>query len=135
MKARERGNGTVLGLAFMCAVAMAGFLVLVQIQAVMKTHAVQGAADLTALAAAQADGDACSQADRVARANQVRLVECQPVDGDYVVRVASDLPSLMHALLDFVHVQAAPIQAAARAGMESGRDLGQFGDRDDIGLD
>ena len=137
MTQHDRGNGTVLSLAFMCAIAMAGFLVLVQIQAVMKTHAVQGAADLTALAAAQADTDPCSQADRVAQANQVRLMDCQQVDQDFVVRVASDLPSLMRALLDFVHVQPLPIQASARAGLEAGSasDLGGLGDRDRVGLD
>lgn len=116
MNTRERGNGTVLGLGFMFALTLAGFLVLIQVQAVMKTHAVQGAADLTAIAAAQASADACAQADAVARANQVRLVECETDDTDFLVKVESDLPSLVASMLTFVHVEATPIRASARAG-------------------
>ncbi|MDP2013448.1 MAG: flp pilus-assembly TadE/G-like family protein [Actinomycetota bacterium] len=118
MTPRDRGNGSVLSLGFMFAIAAAGLLVLVQVQAVIKTHAVQGAADLAAIAAAQAASDACTHADAVAEANRVRLVECTTQDDDFVVRVESDLPNHEAALLDFAHVQSAPIQASARAGFE-----------------
>lgn len=114
----DRGNGTVLSLGFMCAIAAAGLLVLAQVQAVIKTHAVQGAADLTAIAAAQAAGDACANASTVAEANRVRLVECEMQDNDYVVRVEADLPNFVAVLLDFAHVQYMPIQASARAGFD-----------------
>lgn len=118
MTVRERGNGTVLALGLMCAIAAAGFLVLAQVQAVIATHAVQGAADLTAIAAAQSPGDACASAGAVAAANRVRLVECTTQADDFVVRVESDLPSLLAAVLNFAHVQSAPIQASARAGFD-----------------
>ena len=116
MTARERGNGTVLALGLMCAIAAAGFLVLAQVQAVIATHAVQGAADLAAIAAAQASGDGCRKAQVVAEANQVRLVDCTTQDADFIVRVESDPPSLVAAALTFAHVAATPIQASARAG-------------------
>ncbi|MDO8731347.1 MAG: flp pilus-assembly TadE/G-like family protein [Actinomycetota bacterium] len=116
MTPRERGNGTVLSLGFMFMIAVAGFLVLAQVQAVMKTHAVQGAADLSAIAAAQTPGDSCAGARAIAAANQVRLVDCRTEGTDFIVRVESDLPSLVMAVLKFVHVQSAPIQASARAG-------------------
>lgn len=120
MKAGERGNGTVLSLAFMFVIAATGFLVLVQVQAVMRSHAVQGAADLAAIAAAQASGDGCRKAQVVAEANRVRLVDCTTQDDDFIVRVESDLPSLVSALLTFARVDASPIRAAARASVERG---------------
>ncbi len=135
MTSDEGGNATVLSMAFAFAITACGFLVLAQLQAVITTRAVEGAADLAAIAAAQSSGDACAQAERVAQANRVRLVDCTVQDADFVVRVESDLPSLVAAMVRLVHVQEAPIRATARAGVESGSDPGQWGDGHDIGLD
>ena len=130
MTRRDQGSGTVLSLGFMAAIAMAGVLVLAQLQAVMTTHALAGAADLRALAAAQAHGDACARAERVAQAHRVRLVGCRAAGEDFIVRVESDLPGLVSALLGLVQVQAMPIQASARAGPAGGSagDPGEPGD-------
>ncbi len=116
MTAREQGNGTVLALGLMFVIAVAGFLVLAQVQAVIKTHALQGAADLSAIAAAQDPIHDCSIANAIAQANRARLVDCRSEDADVVVRVETDLPSLLATVLTFVHVEAKPIQASARAG-------------------
>ena len=136
MKPAERGNGTVLSLALMFAIGAAGFVVLAQGQAVIATHAVQDAADLTAIAAAQAVADPCTKADAVAKANRVRLLDCTAEAADYVVRVESDLPSLIAHVLDLLHVQPSPIRASARAGMVQELDGDLEPDhRDAYGLD
>lgn len=126
----------MLGLAFICMVAACGFLVLAQVQAVIATHALEGAADLAAIAAAQSQGDACAEAGRVAQANHARLVDCGTQDSDFVVRVESDLPGLVAAVIKLVHVQASPIRATARAGSMSAKlQLGWLHDGDTAGLD
>ncbi len=118
MSHQDQGNGTVLSLAMMGAVAAAGILVAAQVQIVMATHALQGAADLAAIAAAQSPDDSCGAAIAVAQANQVRLVNCRPEDSDFIVQVETDLPSLIAAVLSFAHVEQGPIHANARAGPE-----------------
>jgi secretion/DNA translocation related TadE-like protein len=86
----ERGSGTVLMLLL---VFFSGFLVVVGsalANAILVRHRVAAAADLAALAAAGGPPGpvACEQAQRVAAANQTRLVRCQPLgDGSVVVGV------------------------------------------------
>lgn len=118
MSHQDQGIGTVLSLAMMCAVAAAGVLVAAQVQIVMATHALQGAADLAAIAAAQSADESCRAAMAVAQANRVRLVSCRAEASDFIVQVESDLPNLIAAVLSFAHVEQGPIHANARAGPE-----------------
>ena len=87
---RERGAATVL------VVALAGLLLLIGaavtgVTAVVVTHrAAQSAADLSALAGAQATvrgEDGCAAADAIARDNEAELIDCQVLAGDVLVQV------------------------------------------------
>ncbi|MFA7323789.1 MAG: Rv3654c family TadE-like protein [Candidatus Nanopelagicales bacterium] len=113
----EQGSGTVLGLAAMAVVAMFGMVALAQLQAVSVTHALQGAADLTAVGAAQAVDDQCAVAAQIAEANGARLTACSPVGLDVVVQVETDAPSLVANLLKRFGFEASPLRARARAGL------------------
>jgi secretion/DNA translocation related TadE-like protein len=77
----DRGNATVLVAAVAAlAAALAVTLALVS-GIVVARHRAQAAADLAALAAANAAPVTCAAAERVARANGARLLSCRP-DGD-----------------------------------------------------
>jgi len=115
MSCRERGSGTVLSLAFLLVIGAAGLLGLAQAQALQLKHRVQSAADLSAIGAAQAPGDACASAERIAAANGTRLVDCWTEDEDTLVRVQADAPDLLARVLGAVQMSAGPISASARA--------------------
>jgi secretion/DNA translocation related TadE-like protein len=115
----QRGAGTVV------AVAMMGLLVTVTVAAagvvgIVATHrTAQAAADLAALAGASAlqdGGDACRQADSVARRNRAVLDSCV-VDGwNVTVAVTTDTAHLPGGVLD--------LHARGRAGPAVGGEGG-----------
>jgi secretion/DNA translocation related TadE-like protein len=110
----ESGIATILGLAIMgilllLAAASAGVVSLVGAR-----HQAEAAADLAALAGAQAaldGGDACRSASRIAVANGGRLVGCE-VEGEVVeVRVDVDAPRLLgHTWTLSGRARAGPVQ-------------------------
>ncbi|MCX5060376.1 flp pilus-assembly TadE/G-like family protein [Streptomyces sp. NBC_00452] len=79
----DRGSATVWSVGAIAVLCVVFGVVLALGQAVVVRHRAAGGADLAALAAADhwADGaaGACSRADRVARAQGVRLVRCEVV--------------------------------------------------------
>ncbi|KAA0935816.1 hypothetical protein FGF04_17625 [Streptomyces apricus] len=83
--AADRGSATVWTVGAIAVLCVVFGAVLVMGQAVVIRHRAGGAADLAALAAADhwTDGRtrACARADRVARAQDTRVVRCS-VDGD-----------------------------------------------------
>ncbi|MFE5257646.1 Rv3654c family TadE-like protein [Streptomyces coelicoflavus] len=78
--APDRGSATVWSVAAIAVLSLVFGVVLALGQAVVARHRAAGGADLAALAAADhwAEGGtaACDRADRVARAQGVRLVRC-----------------------------------------------------------
>ncbi|MFC9469360.1 Rv3654c family TadE-like protein [Streptomyces coelicoflavus] len=78
--APDRGSATVWSVAAIAVLCLVFGVVLALGQAVVARHRAAGGADLAALAAADhwAEGGtaACDRADRVARAQGVRLVRC-----------------------------------------------------------
>jgi secretion/DNA translocation related TadE-like protein len=89
-----------------CAMALAGALV--------SRQRAEAAADLAALAGAQAlvrGGDACGTAGRVAAAGRARLVVCQPVGSTVHLVVEVALPGILGRL------DMPPARARARAGV------------------
>lgn len=115
MSRRERGSGTVLSLALLLVIGAAGVAGLSLAQALQLKHRVQSAADLSAIAAAQAPGDACASAESIAAANGTRLVGCWTEDEDTLVRVEADAPSLLARVMAAAQMSAGPISASARA--------------------
>ncbi|WP_413757785.1 Rv3654c family TadE-like protein [Streptomyces sp. MMBL 11-3] len=83
--AADRGSATIWTVGAIAVLCVVFGAVLVMGQAVVIRHRAGGAADLAALAAADhwTDGRAraCARADRVARAQDTRVVRCS-VDGD-----------------------------------------------------
>ncbi|MFF4555422.1 Rv3654c family TadE-like protein [Streptomyces sp. NPDC001422] len=81
----DQGSATVWAVGAMAALCAVFFVVLAMGHAAVTRHRAAGAADLAALAAADhwSDGGtvACARADRVARAQNARLVRCA-VEGE-----------------------------------------------------
>ncbi|MFJ8801599.1 Rv3654c family TadE-like protein [Streptomyces sp. NPDC102487] len=81
----DQGSATVWAVGAMAALCAVFFVVLATGHAAVTRHRAAGAADLAALAAADhwSDGGtvACARADRVARAQNARLVRCA-VEGE-----------------------------------------------------
>lgn len=82
---------------------------------------VAAAADLAALAAAQAPDDPCGHAGAVAQANDVTIDGCRVVGTDVVVEVHGEPPPIVSRLLSFLGAGATPtIRVSARAGPPDG---------------
>ncbi|MCU1539394.1 MAG: hypothetical protein JWM01_341 [Arthrobacter sp.] len=85
----DRGSGTVLALALGLVLLTAAVLIALLAQAAMMASRATAAADLAALAAADAargitDGEPCAVADEVARRHQARVVSCSEGAGETV---------------------------------------------------
>ena len=110
----ERGSGTLLVVGVMAVVAVVATTAMLAAVYLVAGHRAHGAADLAALsgAAAYAEGrDPCRAAERLARANDARVVRCDRVgdDVDYVVSVTVEVqaglrvPGLPRALRGRAH--------------------------------
>ena len=115
----DRGSGTVATAMVMLVLVTLGGVSLGIVQAHLAAARVQAAADLAALAAAQADGDACARASVVATANGADLVRCEGLDTDVLVMVQAPAPALLARAALFTGHDAGPLQATARAGQPS----------------
>ena len=112
----ERGSAMVLAIALLAVIALIGLVALAQVQLLQRKHALQGAADLSAIAAAQSAGDACAQAQRIASANGAVVSACR-LDGlDALVELQAEPPSILAVLADRFGLTLGPLQAQARAG-------------------
>jgi secretion/DNA translocation related TadE-like protein len=107
----ERGAATALvvaagGLLMLIGLAVAG------VTSVVVAHrGAQSAADLAALAGAQATvggRDACAAAETIARANRARLTDCELLGSDVLVQVSRSVRPGWGLMFDLV--------ATARAG-------------------
>jgi secretion/DNA translocation related TadE-like protein len=112
----DQGSASVLALAVLVLVCFGAVIGFAKAQAVIVSRQAAGAADLAALAAAQAEGQPCARAESVAGANGTTLVECRTDGGDAFVRVEMPAPWLVARLLDSFGFPAPVIGASARAG-------------------
>ncbi len=112
----DRGSATVLALAVLVVVCFGAAIGFAKAQAVLVSRQAAGAADLAALAAAQADVAPCARAASVASANGTTLVECGTDGLDAFVRVEAPAPWLVVRLLNSFGFPAPVIGASARAG-------------------
>jgi secretion/DNA translocation related TadE-like protein len=111
---RDRGAGTVLAVGLVAVVLVLAAALAVLTQAATARHRAEAAADLAALAAAdallgRADGDPCARAARTAAANGARLASCAPRAGAVVRVVVEVRPQGPAGALG-------PARAVARAG-------------------
>jgi secretion/DNA translocation related TadE-like protein len=116
MSRDDRGAAMVLALALLPLILLAAFVALALGQQAVARQQAAAAADITALGAAQTDGDPCTVAQQLAGANHVSLVACA-VDGtDMVVRVSRPAPPLVVRLFAMVGTPAPDVVGVARAG-------------------
>ena len=115
----ERGAAIVWALALVSVLLLVGLAAAgVMAQAVARQR-VATAADIAAVAGAQALDDPCACAERSARANGMELSACT-IDGpDIIVDVTTPLPGVVGRLLAFLGRDAPPVSATARAGPPS----------------
>ncbi len=113
---RDTGSGTVLGIALIAVISLLGLLGTAQAQAILLSHTVQGAADLSAIAGAQALADPCARAESIAQSNGVKLTRCSVNGLDVSVEVEAAVPSLTHKLLDRFGISVNNVRAEATAG-------------------
>jgi secretion/DNA translocation related TadE-like protein len=112
----DAGSGTVLGIALIGVISLLGLVGVAQVQATLMSHAVQGAADLSAIAGAQAFTDPCASAESIALKNQVKLTGCVVDGGDVSVEVEGATPSLVSKLLNQFGISVRNVSAVATAG-------------------
>ncbi len=98
----DRGAGSVLVVALVSIVLIAGLTVLGAAHALVRGQQVSAAADAAALAAADvllgwAPGEPCAVARRLAEAHAVRLADCRDEGLSVVVRVETGILGLVVA--------------------------------------
>lgn len=114
---RDRGSGTVLGLAASAVLMVAALLAWTITAGVAAHQRASVAADLAALAAARgADGPDCAVAQRVALANAAALDSCAVEGADVLVRVSVAPPTLVVRLAALAGQSAGRFVATSRAG-------------------
>jgi secretion/DNA translocation related TadE-like protein len=110
----DSGAGSVLLVAVVAVVLSAATAALVLGGALVSRQRAEAAADLAALAGAQAllrGGDACGAAGRVAAAGRARVVVCEPAGSTLHLVVEVALPGVLGRL------DVPPARARARAGV------------------
>jgi secretion/DNA translocation related TadE-like protein len=94
----ERGIATILAIGWIAVLSSAGAIAMLAAVVTAAQHRLDGAADLAALAAAEADdagqADVCGSAARIAVSNGATVRSCERDRSDVVVTVvgAVDLP-------------------------------------------
>lgn len=124
----EHGAASVLALALVAVLVLAAVAAAGAVGIVLAHRRAQSAADLAALAAAQAlqrGEDPCAAAGTIAQAHRTRLTSCG-MDGEIVVVTASvELPPVLGGSAASGRARAGPAQSARLAGhLLSGRSRG-----------
>ena len=112
----DTGAGTVLSLAVLAVVCFGAAVGFAKVQQVLAIRQAATAADLAALAGAQAITDPCGRAAAVAAANGVRLSGCSIAGADVLVQVTRPMPPMTADLLTSFGLPTPPVTAQARAG-------------------
>ena len=116
MRAADRGSATILAVGLSAVLLCSGVLGLAVVQAALVTGRAQTAADLAALAGAQARADQCEASAGVARANGASMTRCDANGLDVVVEVALPAPPLVQRIALVIGRPAGVVLARARAG-------------------
>lgn len=119
MKTRDdRGSMSVFVVAILSIVMLIGVVGLGLGQWAVAAARLSSAADLAALAAADAVVDPCGQAERVARANDTMLIGCTREGDDVVATVQSATPPFAQRIAALLGRTASALQRSARAGQQ-----------------
>jgi secretion/DNA translocation related TadE-like protein len=113
---RERGAAVAWSLALMSLVLLVGLVTMALASVMVARQHAAAAADIAALAAAQALADPCGRAGASAAENGASLTACGQDAADMVVEVTVPAPAILNRLLALVGHDAAPVRASARAG-------------------
>ncbi len=116
MRSADRGSATVLTVALVCVLMCCGIVGLAVVQAALSTARAQTAADLAALAGAQAPADPCGASAEVAEANGAVITGCRVEGPDVVVAVALPAPPLVERMALAAGQPSPVVSAWARAG-------------------
>ena len=112
----DTGSATVLTLALSFILLSAGFVGLALVQVNLVATHVQTAADLAALAGAQAIEDPCRRAAEIAAANGVDITDCTLDGSDVIVQVRVEPPPMLERIARLTGQAADMVTAVARAG-------------------
>lgn len=113
------GAATVLAIALSFILLCAGFVGLALVQVHLVATHVQTAADLAALAGAQALEDPCRRAAEIAAANGAEISDCTMDGTDVIVQVHVQTPPMLERIARLTGQDAGVIVAVARAGPPS----------------
>jgi secretion/DNA translocation related TadE-like protein len=116
VRATDRGSATILAVALSAALLCSGVLGLAVIQAAVVTSRAQTAADLSALAGAQAITDACEASAAVAEANGAAITRCAAEGSDVVIEVTVPAPPFVQRIAFAFGREPRVVSARARAG-------------------
>lgn len=116
MRAAERGSATIVAVALSAALLCSGVLGLAVVQAAVVMSRAQTAADLAALAGAQAVTDPCGASAAVAEANGAAITRCVSEGLDVVIEVTMPAPPFVQRIAFAVGQPAGAVSAWARAG-------------------
>jgi secretion/DNA translocation related TadE-like protein len=94
----DRGSASVFALLVIPVLCLAAFGLLAFAQQALIRQQLRTAADLSALAAAQALDDPCQRAQHIAEAHRVSLLACASVGGDWTVEVSAPQPPVMRRM-------------------------------------
>jgi len=112
----DRGVAIVWALTLMSLLLLVGLLAGAVGQQAVVRQRLASAADVAALAAAQALVDPCGAAERSAAANGARLLDCTMAGQDYLVSVSGPAPNLVRRLFALLGRSSTEVTATARAG-------------------
>lgn len=108
----------MLALALMPFLLLGGFVAAGIAQLTLLRQQLATAADLSAIAAAKAAGDPCTQAALIADAHQVELTECTALGADWRIEVRAPIDAVAIRLLTFIGRGPDELREVAVAGYE-----------------
>lgn len=94
----DRGSASVFAVLVIPLLCIAAFGLLAFAQQALVRQQLRTAADLSALAAAQALDDPCQRAQQIADAHRVSLLACASIGGDWTVEVSAPQPPMMRRM-------------------------------------
>jgi len=115
----DRGAATVWSLALLSLLLLVGLVCSAVASLAVTRQRAATVADVAALAAAGALDDPCTQADRSALANGMRLGSCRIHGADVLVEVTARPSALVVRLYGLLGREPADVTAVARAGPPS----------------
>lgn len=115
---RERGSMTVMAVALLSVISVVGMLGLGLAQWAVAAARLSSAADIAALAGANAPAESCGRAAQAAAANGTTLVGCVVEGLDVVATVQAPAPPFAIRVATLLGGDASVLQRSARAGQE-----------------